>query len=248
MQKTSVPLSNEIMEDIKDLPNQGLVQAVIEGRRLGDIYSNDPARYVVIKTAGPYTFLAGQIKPEEVSKICTFLSTLGTIKLVCKELYHHLFVKAGWMICPRIELFTSQGILNLNEPKLKEGWEAQEITSVELFAQCAWYSVICERYGSAEHFLKRGGWLIGVCKGGEVLGEAYGLIGGNMCELGIATKPEYKGEGISTITTKHLIKKSREQGLIPVWSCDQQNVESLITALKVGCYINRYYAFLVNNI
>ncbi len=79
MQKISPKLTTKLQQEIKELPNQGLVQAVLEQRRLGGIYSDDPERYIVIKTAGPYTFLAGHVESKEILTICSFLSTLGNI-------------------------------------------------------------------------------------------------------------------------------------------------------------------------
>jgi GNAT superfamily N-acetyltransferase len=69
-----------------------------------------------------------------------------------------------------------------------------------------------------------------------------------MLELGMETKPEYRGRGFASIVSAKLIEYCFARGLEPIWSCRQGNKGSYNLAIKLGfepIAILPYYELLV---
>ena len=53
-------------------------------------------------------------------------------------------------------------------------------------------------------------------------------------EIGIETRPEFRGQGLAQITCSALIDYCRENDFEPVWSCRLENTGSFSLAQKLG--------------
>ncbi len=233
-----------LLELIKKLPNQPMVQGMLEKNNHGFLFSNKPERYVLIRNDGGYTFLAGHLENQDLNAVFNLLNSYEEIKLVCDESYHNWFIERGYTICPRIQLLYSGKELKPTEHK---SYIIQEINSLDIFKNCQWFDIISKCYGSAEVFLQNGfGYVLrNNDDSGEIIGEVYAaFLGGGFCEVGITTHPDYQGQGVATNIACYLIIRCIRDNLIPIWSCNYENLGSLKVALKVGFVINRYYAFL----
>lgn len=102
------------------------------------------------------------------------------------------------------------------------------------------------RYGSLDNFLRRG---IAVCilRGGETVCEAYAdmVVQGTAVqgtrELGVSTRPAYRGQGFATLACAHLIHLCEEAGASTYWDCVRLNAGSRALARKLGFGSQREY-------
>ena len=146
-------------------------------------------------------------------------------------------------MCPRIELWYTSKDVDTEFFPIKNSAVIQNI-SADIFLKCMWYEFISSLYGSSELFLNNG-FGVALCDNESVMSEAYAAgIGKNLCEIGIATHADYRGQGVATHTAAHLLKQCLDRQLVPVWSCDYENPASFKVALKLGFEVKRYYAFL----
>jgi predicted acetyltransferase len=67
-------------------------------------------------------------------------------------------------------------------------------------------------------------------------------------EISLITHKNYRGMGVGTYITSHMINKCLELNLKPIWSCQANNRPSLKTAFKVGSEFSNYYIQMVPNI
>ena len=100
------------------------------------------------------------------------------------------------------------------------------------------------RYGSLDHFLKRG---LAVCitHEDEVVSEAYAdmeVMGRR--ELGIFTQRAYWRRGLATVACAHLIQLCEESGYSTYWDCAKLNLSSIALARKLGFRNERGYQLL----
>ncbi|MGL5085570.1 MAG: GNAT family N-acetyltransferase, partial [Clostridium sp.] len=72
-------------------------------------------------------------------------------------------------------------------------------------------------------------------------------IKGNVMEIGVETKEEYRRKGLVTVATKSLIEYCLENGYKPIWACKNENFGSANSANKLGfekIYEGPYYEIL----
>lgn len=119
-------------------------------------------------------------------------------------------------------------------------WHIQPIDSA-LFPRCAWYSVICRAYGTAEQFIHKGA---GFCLVGakEILAEVYltPAVHG-IREIGVRTQEAYRGQGYGTFLCAYGIEICEQLGERVYWNTAQQNAASLAIARKLGFRRERVY-------
>ena len=72
-------------------------------------------------------------------------------------------------------------------------------------------------------------------------------VSGERCEIGIHTLPEYRRQGLATITAAAAVDFAFSHGFKVVgWHCDDDNVGSWKTAEKVGFFKERDYVFYLH--
>ena len=77
------------------------------------------------------------------------------------------------------------------------------------------------------------------------MSEAYASIGGGYAEIGIITHPEMRYKGYASQVLSVLLHKCYEVNIVPIWSCQINNLASLHTGLKQGFSISNYYLQMV---
>lgn len=101
-------------------------------------------------------------------------------------------------------------------------------------------------YGSSENFLKHGlGYVLWDNEQQLIVCESYGIHTQKWMELGSITRENYRGQGLSTILCNHIIRKSIEMGLMPVWTCEIANIASCKIAENNGMNEIIEYSFSV---
>jgi len=230
-----------LQKELNRLPNQPILHSIIENRNIRDFFSSQPQNYILVKGSAAYTFLAGELDEAALKQVSEFLSSYENMSLICNERYHNWFLKNGYKICPRIELWYTAKDVELFP--LKNNHVLKNLDA-NVFAKCLWYKMIVSFYGSPENFLNNG-FGIALCENESIISEAYaGFIGDGLCEVGVATHPDYRGQGLATNTVAYLLKQCIDRKLTPVWSCDYENPASLKVVLNLGFIVKRYYAFL----
>ena len=86
----------------------------------------------------------------------------------------------------------------------------------------------------AEQFLSQGGgWC--VCEKNCVCSIAFSSFRSDSeLELGVETRPEYRGKGFARLACATLIDQCVKTGLTPLWSCRKENAASHNLALSLG--------------
>ena len=104
-------------------------------------------------------------------------------------------------------------------------------------------------WGSIDDFMKRG---FGFCMlhGREVVSWCVAdYASGDMCEIGIHTRPDHRRRGLATLTAAATVDYCFSHGFRSVgWHCDEGNLGSRGVAEKVGFelerkYFSHYYMF-----
>lgn len=223
------------------IQNNTITHAILEKNNPGDIYSCK--NYIIVRSSGFYSLLVGELEQEEVESVIKFLNNLGKVNLICDQKYHHWFLLNKYQLCPRIEL----SYINKTITIPTHQYEVKSIDDIDIFSKCVWFEFISTLYGNSENFFNNG-FGVALFNNNILISEAYAaFIGGGVCEIGIATHPDFQGKGIATLAVKHIISETIKRKLIPFWSCNYENSASLRVALKSGFEQIRYYAFLTNN-
>ncbi len=105
-----------------------------------------------------------------------------------------------------------------------EGWE--NLNQVLGWIQSFWTSL--------DDFLQTG---FGFCllKGDVIASWCLSVfVSGTQYEVGLATVPDYWGQGFATLVAAASVDYCVTHGLTPHWHCDEKNVPSLQVAEKVG--------------
>lgn len=235
-------ISKAILEELKTFPNQGILWEIIERQITGKIFELPSKAILVMENCpDPFVFIAGKLTDKDVIAVISLVKELKFPMLYCNAKYHSLFLKHGWNFHLRssLSLRKQSQIISLDP-----AFEIRPIKSIELFKQCTWYKERSELYGSDENFLRYGiGYAL--CKGSNVLSEAYVSSGGGYAEIGVITHPDHKRKGYATLILSHLINECEKSQIITQWSCNVDNRASLSTGLKMGFEIDSYYTLLV---
>ena len=235
-------LDQEILEEFKTFPNQGILWEIIEQQKTGKIFELPSKAIVVMENCpDPFVFIAGELTDDDVTEVVSLAGGLEFPMLYCKAKYHSLFLQRGWNFHLRSSLYLQKPSQIITPDSTLE---IKPIESIELFKKCTWYKERSELYGSDENFLRYGiGYAL--CKGSDIVSEAYASEGGGYAEIGVITHPNHKRKGYATLIVSHLINECKKSQIIPQWSCNVDNRASLSTGLKMGFQIDRHYTLLV---
>lgn len=104
-----------------------------------------------------------------------------------------------------------------------------------------WKEVVLGIWGDIENYNRRGTG-IGIFDGSVQVSEAMvGFLGNTHWEIGTITHADYRGQGLSSLASYHLIKKLIKEGVAPSWSCNENNPASYKVAEKIGFRNHRKY-------
>lgn len=96
-------------------------------------------------------------------------------------------------------------------------------------------SWIEKNWGSITTFLEKGIGCYCLYNGAPVAWSLTDCMNGDRCEIGIYTVPEYRGQGLATLTVAATVEQCLSAGLTTIgWHCDTDNVGSWKVAEKVG--------------
>lgn len=113
-----------------------------------------------------------------------------------------------------------------------------------LFEKCEWKDIQLLAYTTKENFLEKA---FGFCvvEGEEVCCECYASFAADtFTELGVITAESKRRKGYASAACLRVIDETRKRGLTPTWSCDQDNLESVQLAQKLGFHSPLAYEFL----
>lgn len=233
---------------LAQLPNQTLIQGILERRLSASILciENEPAYVLIRANFLSMTILAGQPSQKQLEKIVQLLSSYEKTTLICADAVHSFFREHGYRQQSRIAFESPIGTDSSYKLTLPEGLVIQLIDSSDLFKKCLWADRIATLWGNAENFIQNSFASVLVTPDGAVIAEAYGAwIGDGLCEIGVVTHPDFQGKGFSTLVTQHLMNESFKRNLVPVWSCNCENIASRKVALKCGFKIKDEYVWLI---
>src|SRR4030095_15195814 len=231
-----------------DVPAKLRCFAVLEGVLPGDILVDDlmnPTWSVVRETGGGTTFLRDNIASEVSHQVISTLRQTGNVVVGLRN------NDSRWAQLQsdsaqddvNIEFLdrVSEQVLETFLSRKSLDWHIQQIDS-NVFPRCAWYSVICREYGTAEQFLQKG---LGFCLMGgadEILAEVYltPAVQG-IREIGVRTQAACRGQGFGTVLSAYAIKQCEQSGDRVYWNTAQQNLASLALARKLGFQRERAY-------
>lgn len=198
--------------------------AVLEGILPGDILVDDltnPTWGAVREAGGGTTFLSQNIASDISREVISTLRQTGNVVIGMWE-NDSRWVQLQFDSAQdgvNIEFFDRAIEQNLDpylQQKLPDGY-IQPIDSI-VFPHCAWYSVICRAYGTAEKFLQEG---LGFCLVGtdKILAEVYltPAVHG-IRELGIRTQETYRGQGYGTLMSAYGINVCEKLGDQVYWN------------------------------
>lgn len=228
------------------LPFQPLLQGMFEGimpHQLLLIDRDSQSPYVLIKSTASYAYLAGFPSKEQLSKIVDELAEYAGVILICGESLQSYFVQHGFSIQPRMEFEYPIGH-QIIQKDLPVGFSIKPL-DIALFKQSSWFGFLSLVQGGAQRFLDIGFGFALVNDEGVSVAQAYGaFLGNGLCEIGVVTHPDYRGNGYILHPAIAVIQQCLARNLKPMWSCNSENVASYKTALKLGFKIKRHYAFL----
>ena len=114
----------------------------------------------------------------------------------------------------------------------------------DLFEKCEWKDLQLSVYSTKENFLNKA---FGFCavENEEVCCECYASFAADACtELGVITAENKRRKGYAFVVCLQVIEEALKRGLTPTWSCDQDNLESVNLARKLGFHSPLEYEFL----
>lgn len=103
-------------------------------------------------------------------------------------------------------------------------------------------------WSSASDFLEQG---LGVCllKDGEVVSLCYAAaVVDGLAEVDVVTEPEYRGQGLGTLTAQQFNRECLSRELAPTWDCFVNNLGSLRLAESLGFAQVHKYPFYTFNV
>lgn len=236
-------LPQQYYSALQNLPMHGVAQSVLEKNNAGAVWVSEDDRYAFVYSQYTLAFLVGDIVQDDVPSIIELCKALGKVSLVCDAKYHQWFVQQGFIMRPRVEFEVDQA---------KAAALPIESISIEpiisdTFEKCNWRDRIVRAFETKENFLQKGFGFI-VRDGNTVISEIFsGFIGGNRCEIGIVSHPQYRGQGYVTSLLRAMYDECERRGLTLVASCDVANAASFLSCSKI-CAIKSYHVFLDNYI
>jgi len=91
-------------------------------------------------------------------------------------------------------------------------------------------------WNTSESFLNAGkGFCLIDKENNDIASTAFSsCIGNGKMDIGIETKPEYRGRGLGTIVAAQMVQYALDNGYEPGWGCDTKNLGSASIARKLG--------------
>lgn len=230
-----------LQNEAKNLPFWTIFNDIIKHNALGEYFSTDQKKFALIKSASFYTYLLGELDDATLCEVKKTLDAYQNVTLICNTRYHKWFLDHGYQLSPCIEL--SFDANSIKTPAIPEPFSIKDIDATT-FPHCQWYNFMSSIYGNPERFLSNC-FGVALYDGDKIVCEVYAAFADDkFYEIGIATHPDYRGQGLATLTAAYLIKKGLDRNLTPVWSCDCDNIGSWKTALKLGFSVKSYSARL----
>ena len=237
--------NQNIISELKQFPNQGVLWEIIDSQVSGKIFHlSDDAIMVIENCDEPFIFIVGKLSHNSIEIITDFVKDNKFSMLHCNKKYHPLFLDHGWNFHIRTTLnikTTNTNITNNNNVKILK------IDSSDILRKCMKYKELIEIYGNEEFFLTHGMGYALFLKNGTLVSESYAALGAGYGEIHVYTDTNHQRKGYGSQIVSHLITKCREKNIIPQWSCNVDNRPSLKTALKLGFEISDYHMLLVPN-
>ncbi len=243
-------LSDNHKKLISDLPNQALVQGILEEKMPFQILQiGSKPDYVFIRAKNTATFLAGEPSQAQLNDLIHQLSRFKKTTLICLPSLQQNFKNHGYTVQSRVAFHVADLFKNSTDlavvPAL-EGYRIQKIDTVDLFKQCLWFKNIAMLWGGPEEFINNSFGFVLLNAQNKVVAEAHGAwIGNGLCEIGVITHPDFRGQGFSPILTRQMLQECKIRNLTPVWSCDCKNIASRKVAAKAGFQERYQYAWLI---
>lgn len=234
--------NQDILDQLKKYPNQGILFEIIETGVTGTILELSKDVLIIRENCNdPFVFVAGELTAKNVLQITELLKDYKFPMVHCDKRFHPLFLEKGWNFHVRI-LLKFSGNIDSHDNTLS----ISKVNSTEIFKQCTWYNERKELYGSDDNFVNNGtGYALFV--NDTLVSEAYASIGANIAEIGVVTADKYRGKGYATQVVSFMISELAKRNIYPEWSCNIDNTASLKTGLKLGFEIADYYTLLVPN-
>ncbi len=174
-------------------------------------------------------FAAGNVDCVEAAVATTKLARWGEFGIFRADTDRD--IPGGVRRVARLE-FCGQRRESKNTP-LPEGCQIVPMT-VELLNRCQWGEGTGTIWGGLERFVERG---LGSClvRGEEILCEVPAFsLGAGKVEISVITHPDHRGKGYAKLTCRHMAEACQERGLMPTYSCDQDNYASVAIARSLG--------------
>lgn len=230
-----------ILAELETFPNQPVIWGMLEGHNKGQLWELSGGQSIVLFEDNPqvsFVFIAGHLDLKTIETAIHLCITypIDYPMIYCRPYAHEWFLTQGWTFNPRIQLSYITPALQ----PVREGWAIKPINTMKLFQECLSFKEMSHSYGSPEQFLKLGkGYAL--CQGSQIISEAYIAFHGRNCaEIIAITHPDYRRQNAAAQVTSYLVEECKTKGLIPMWSCNADNIGSLKTALKIGFVIERY--------
>ncbi|NRA73804.1 MAG: GNAT family N-acetyltransferase [Rickettsiales bacterium] len=234
-----------IITELKQFPNQGILWKIIETQATGKIFQLSNNAVVITENCDePFIFIAGTLTNSSIEKITNFIKTFKFPMIHCNKKYHPLFLHHGWNFHVRTTLnlkTTSSSIITNSNFKILK------IDSSDILRKCIKYKELIKIYGNEELFLAHGMGYALFLKNGTLVSESYAALGLGYGEIHVYTHPNYQRKGYGSKIVSHLIKKCRDKNITPQWSCNVDNKPSFKLAMKLGFEILNYHMLLVPN-
>lgn len=201
--------------------------AVMEGLVSGQIFTDDadkPTGGVVREATYGTFYVGGTVSVEQIAQFIDDSKQLGDEVLV-----------GFWPDDPRIALlpqqrdyegtvydFTNRPIgkgLDALLENMPEGCTIRRVDAA-LFERSGDRDMNIAMYGSREKAVEKGiGFFL--LRGDEIVCETFGgpAIRG-IFEIGVGTKPDYRGRGYAAFTCAHLIRACEQMGYQTYWNCN----------------------------
>lgn len=216
-------------------PNRAIIHGVLEGKIKGKLFLNTKKTACLITTESSFNFIAGDIDDNFLKASLNHTpKTEGAFLVNCNNSY--CFPK-NLPLKIRV-LYEGEACDIQDVPKefadyIKNNFTLEMINET-LFDRCAWKEKLLAFYGSKENFLKHGyGGLL--LEGSQVVGELYGIIGGNTLEIGCFTTEKYRGHRFGPFITANSLKQycDKRKLFITVGS-EKANVSSERSVMHLG--------------
>lgn len=235
---------------IDDYPNISFVYAIINNQIKGEIWVDSyerPSSSLIVTSSNfiPYCYILGRVNKELFNKYNMVLKNKHDIKLVFPDYDKIINLdEFDYKAEKRLQLYLQDTRRNkVGASNIIEKYLLTHINRSMIY-KCNWGNLILSLYDDSINYLNHG---FGICLlySNKVVCEAHGIIGGKFIEVGTVTNSDYRGQGLSTYVCHLFIKLCLDRNLVPLWTCNHDNIASFKVANNVGFEKQESYNFLV---